>query len=318
MRKWLGRVVGSDQYRIVQHLGSGGMGHVFLAESPRTAARVAVKVLTKHASWEHQRLFANESELLFQQRHDNIVRALEAGSLNCSPYLLMEYVPGIDLAEWLDYDEPRPPRRVLYILSQVASAIEHLHGQGIVHRDVKPANIILDERNDTAKLIDFGIAVREGTAGDDDNRHMVGTPAYMAPELVAGGRCTRASDVYSLAALALELLTGAPPHGRAPVVSILDALLHGSPTLPSARGLVAPGLDSFFKRALCRDPAKRFRTAWDLVSTLADVLPHSCVPAHRRRTGAVLQRDTVVARTPSFAATGLGATAWVEHRSARC
>jgi serine/threonine-protein kinase len=301
--KWLGCALGTGAYRIVEHLGSGGMGHVFRAES-KDCAQVAVKLLSDEAGSELQRLFADETVLLFGQTHPNIVRAIEAGAMDRTPYLMMEYLPGPNLADWLVYNELRSPSRVLKILAQVASAIQHLHTQGIVHRDIKPANLMLDESDDTVKLIDFGIAVRENSRHRGDNQQLIGTPAYMAPELAAGEPCTRPSDVYALGALALELLTGVPPHGAAPVMAILDALLHGSPTLPSARGLFLPGLDAFFKRALSRNPAKRFQTPQELVGALGEVLhplrsaPAEHLPRRLQRRRSVVVPDKVAGCCP--------------------
>lgn len=295
--KWLGCIVGTGGFRIVRHLGSGGMGHVFMAESP-SAARVAVKLISEASGSEHQRRFADETEMLLGQTHPNIVRAIEAGTMaDRTPYLMMEYLPGPTLAQWLAYSELRPPSRILYLVAQVASALQHLHTQGVLHRDIKPANLMLDEHDDGLKLIDFGIAVREGSQRCGDNQHLAGTPAYMAPELLAGAPCTRLSESYALGALALELLTGELPHGDAPVASTLDAFLHRCPASPSARGTALRGLNEFFERALSRDAAERFHTPRELVGALAEVLhplrsaPPEVVPCRPLRTTAVVMRD---------------------------
>ena len=268
---WCGRRV-AVHHRIVKHLGSGGMGHVFLAQHSTLGTRAAVKLLTARRTPEAVARFVEEARLLALFHHPNIVQVFDHGELDDgTTYLLMEHVPGVDLECWMR-ERTLSPERVLHVLRQLARAVDHVHAHGILHRDIKPSNImIVPTAGDAVKLIDFGIAIREGWRGASDRR-LAGTPAYMAPEQAAGGRCSRASDIYAVGSLALEMLTGRPPYAYATMQRVMAALTREPPPLPSERGLRVPGLDAFFVRALARDPRVRFPSARALVDTLEGVL----------------------------------------------
>jgi eukaryotic-like serine/threonine-protein kinase len=270
---WLGSPVGA-RHRIVKHLGSGGMGHVFLAEHVTLGAHAAVKILGAHCGPSLVNRFIAEAKLLALLNHPNIVQVFDIGEMDDeTPYFLMEHVPGIDLGTWIENHEVLSVKRVLRVLRQVACALDHLHGQGIVHRDIKPPNIMVDpEANDSVKLLDFGIAIREGAQDSCFESGLLGTPAYMAPEQVDGNGCGKAADLYALGALALELLTGKPPYDYPSLNLVLAAVLHEEPGMPSARGLDIPGLDAVFERALARDPKARFASAAEFMAALTQVL----------------------------------------------
>ncbi len=268
----LGARVGA-RHRIVKHLASGGMGHVFLAKNVASGQLAAVKVAPFDSTPQLADRMLEEAAILSGLDHPNIVRVLEIGSLDDeSPYVLMEYVPGTDLSVAMsrptDAGRTLPLAETLRVLAEVASAIDYIHVRGIVHRDIKPSNVLLDRRTGgSAKLIDFGIAVRRG--GFDFANARVGTPGYMAPEQAAGESCGPAADLYALGALSLELLTGKPPRG-----AISEVVPLGSAALPRAffaRGWRgdADALDAVFSRALARDPGMRFETASGFVAALA-------------------------------------------------
>jgi serine/threonine-protein kinase len=273
LEAWLGTRVGS-RHRIVKHVASGGMGHVFLAEHVTLGAQAAVKILATRSTPALASRFIGEARLLSTINHPNIVKVFDVGELDDeSPYMLMEFVPGIDLSEWLDQNESLSVKRILNILRQVACAIDHLHGQGIVHRDIKPANIMIDaQANDSVKLLDFGIAIREGTRDTEFEQGFLGTPAYMAPEQVSGSGCGRAADLYALGALALELLTGKPPYDYPSLNLVLAAVMHEPPSMPSSRGIHIPGFDAVMARALARNASERYSSARELVDALTGVL----------------------------------------------
>jgi serine/threonine protein kinase len=220
------------------------------------------------------------------------VKVFDIGEMDDeTPYILMEHVPGIDLGEWFWRHQELSLKRVLRILRQVASALDHLHGQGIVHRDIKPANIMVDpEANDAVKLLDFGIAIREGTSDVGFGSGLLGTPAYMAPEQVTGNGCSKSADLYALGALALELLTGKPPYDYPSLNLVLAAVLHERPSLPSSRGIQIDGFDAVMERALAREPGARYGSALEFVDALTEVLSsrRSSVPAPHAASGSSL------------------------------
>lgn len=283
VQAWLGCRVGS-RHRIVKHLGSGGMGHVFLAEHVTLGATAAVKILGPCVRPALVERFMAEAKLLAQLNHPNIVQVFDVGEMDDeTPYILMEHVPGVDLSRWLGQSDTLSVKRFLRVMRQVACAVDHLHGQGIVHRDIKPPNIIVDpDANDALKLLDFGIAVREGTSDAALAGGLLGTPSYMAPEQVEGSGCGKAADLYALGALALELLTGKPPYDYPSLNLVLTAVLHEQPGLPSARGIAIPGIDAVFERALARDPKARFASGAEFIDALSRVLAAwgERVPAH--------------------------------------
>jgi serine/threonine protein kinase len=268
--EWVQSQVGASvgcSHRITRYLASGGMGHVFLSEHVHLGALAAAKV-PRVATAQARSMIESEGRLLSKLQHPNIVKAMDIGQMaDGRPYLLLEYAQGVELDAWLDGHGAMGAERALPVLAQLASAVDYLHKVRIVHGDIKPANIMLDVSNaDFVKLIDFGIASSEARRGQ------IGTPAYMAPEQAAGDEWGTASDIYAVAAVAMELLTGRPPHEHhATAQAALTALLTKSPASPSARGLRIAGLDAVFERALHGDPRHRYPTASAFVSELKRV-----------------------------------------------
>ncbi|HKU38488.1 MAG TPA: serine/threonine-protein kinase [Polyangiales bacterium] len=214
-----------------------------------------------------------EAELLARVAHPYIVAYRDYGRTpSGAAYLRMEYAPGVDLETWLEEHGPMPAQRALDVLRQLAAALDYLHAQHIVHADLKPAHVVLDERAaDRIKLVDFGCAFDD--RDDRQARDVAGTPGYMAPEQVRGERCGPAIDVYGLAALATELLTGQLPHTNT-TRSVVRAVLRDPPALPSDRGLIRPGLDACFAKALHKRPRERFESASAFVTALEQCFAH--------------------------------------------
>ncbi|HET8932379.1 MAG TPA: serine/threonine-protein kinase [Polyangiales bacterium] len=265
----LGAAVGCS-HRIARHLASGGMGHVFVAEHDYLGALAAVKV-PRYADATGRNILEAEARLLAKLEHPNIVRAMDVGQLaDGRMYLMMEHVAGIELGAWLDAHGPMPFERALTVLAQVASALDYLHRKGIVHGDIKPANLLIDvSANDFVKLLDFGIA---SNTGSKERRGAFGTPEYMAPEQARGEAWGTACDVYALAALAIQLLTGHALHEHRSAQDVLTAVLSDPAPAPSALGLNVPGLDAVFAKGLHREPAQRYPRASAFVSALAETL----------------------------------------------
>jgi len=276
-------------HRVVRHLASGGMGHVFLVEHIHLGASAAVK-LPLTGNHMARSVLGHEAALLSHLQHPNIVSVFDFGRLwDGLEYMLMEYVSGLELDAWLDSCGAMAPARAVGILKQVASAVDYLHAHDIVHCDIKPSNIMFDPRaNDFVKLIDFGIACEKHMQAE--RRGLVGTPAYMAPEQARGELYGAAVDIYGVAALALEILTGRPPYDYDTPQAALTAILSEPPTLPSSRELVVPGLDAVFEKGLHSDPTQRYATATQFVAALEAVFNQAASP------------ESVGAASPSVAA----------------
>ena len=260
----IGTLVGRA-HRIVRHAASGGMGHVFIVEHTELGAYAAVKLANPGSEIARETL-AHEVKLLSRVQHPHIVQVIDYGQTVCGhDFMLMEYVSGVELHAFIESSGPMPLERALPILRQVSSAIDHLHAHGIVHSDIKPANVLFDPcAHDFAKLIDFGVAFFEHTSGRD--RSACGTPAYMAPEQTPGTACERSIDVYGLAALAFELVTGKLIGAYATRHAALQEALDLMPSLERRRGL--SGFHTVLERALDERPQARFRDARAFVSAL--------------------------------------------------
>ena len=239
------RAVG-DRYEVVSLAGAGGMGAVFRARHRTLGHIVAVKVLPPEvaASAMRRERFRREATLGAGLEHPNIVRVYDFDTRGGITFLIMTFVRGATLDERLRASDRPTSDAILRSVREVADALGYVHRRGIVHRDVKPANILLDEDSGRALLADFGVAHVEGSADTSLTQPgiPIGTPGYMAPEQVAGGRVDARTDLYSLAAVAFEALTGGPPDFKADRATLARVLRAARPGL-SARAaavLVAP------------------------------------------------------------------------------
>jgi serine/threonine-protein kinase len=268
LKSRVGTMVGRS-HRVVRHVASGGMGHVFIVEHVALGAYAAVKLAHPNSETASQTL-AHEAKLLSRVQHPHIVQVIDYGqTVDGCDYMLMEYVSGVELHAFIESSGPMSLERALPILRQLASALDHLHAHGIVHSDVKPANVLFDPcAGDFAKLIDFGVAFFEATHGQE--RNSCGTPAYMAPEQTLGSSCERSVDVYGLAALAFELVTGRLIREYETRATALQAALDLMPSLEQ-RGVLA-GFHTVLECALDERPTARFRTASAFVGALEQTL----------------------------------------------
>lgn len=251
------------RYADAAPLGTGGMGEVYVALDVELERRVAIKVLAAHLARDDdaRRRFRREGRAAARISHPNVVAVYDVGEWEGRPFLVMEYVPGGSVAESAG-SGPVPVPRVLSWVRDAAGALDAAHREGVVHRDVKPANLLLD-RAARVKVADFGIArVLEGGGPTlTATGVMVGTVGYLAPEQLRDEPVSPASDVYALAVVAYELLTGDRPFGGRSTAAEISAQLMDPPPPPSGRipGLAA--VDRLFARSLATDPAERPATA---------------------------------------------------------
>jgi serine/threonine-protein kinase len=277
-----------DHYRLVEKLGSGGMGTVWVGEHVLLGRRMAIKALHANLARDAEvirRLFL-EARTVNQVAHKNIVEIFDAGRTKDGvSYLVLELLKGRDLSQTFKAETPFPVARSLGILRQIASALTAAHGKQIIHRDLKPENVFLIERDgraDFVKLLDFGLAklIEPGAAGspgsiDADSTRagtILGTPEYMSPEQSVGDAVDTRSDIYSLAVLAFSLLSGRLPFQGASLVELRVARLqNAAPALPqvSPSGEVVPErLRQLVARCLGLDPADRVQTMAEILKEL--------------------------------------------------
>ena len=247
------------RYRLEELLGQGGMAEVWRAADERLGRTVAVKVIhSTHLRDGHFReRFHREAQLVASLDHPNVLPVYDYGDEEGVPYLVMPYLDGGTLRDRM-LGAPIPFAQAVSWIHQLADALDAAHAAGILHRDVKPANVLI-RRDDRLALADFGIAkMVESPTGLTATGMVVGTPIYMAPEQAQGKPATPASDLYALAVLAYELLSGRPPFDGESAL----ALMHQHVTAPapllssSVRGLPA-GLDPIFEQALAKEPERR-------------------------------------------------------------
>ena len=275
-------------HRIEAVLGRGGMSVVYLAEDLRLKRRVALKILAP-ALAEDERFrqrFLHESELAASLDHANVIPIYEAGEADGSLFIAMRYVDGSDLKALLR-DGPLPAERAVALIAQVAGALDAAHEHGLVHGDVKPSNVLIDER-DHAYLADFGLTHRMRRAVSDRRAQLVGTIDYVAPEQIRGEEVDGRADVYSLGCLLHECLTGRPPFRRATDAATLYAHLEEEP--PST-GTAA---DQVMEKALAKTPEERYDTCRELVEGARKALGIS-PPHHTRLRAAVVSAAIAIA-----------------------
>src|SRR6266542_4299447 len=253
-------------YRIEALLGRGGMGTVYLAKDPRLKRKVALKLLLPELARDErfrERLLA-ESKLAASLDHPNIVPIYEAGETDEQIFIAMRYVEGEDLKTALR-EGALSPEQALGLVSQIASALDAAHAHGLVHRDVKPSNVLIapeagHEGEDHVYLADFGLTkqVSEGESVSQPEQ-LMGTIDYVAPEQIRGDDVDGRADVYSLGCLLYECLTGEPPYPRGTDAAVLFAHLQEEPP-------TVPGLERVLQKALAKEREERYQTCRQLVA----------------------------------------------------
>jgi eukaryotic-like serine/threonine-protein kinase len=265
-----GSILGG-RYRLIHALGAGGMATVFLAEDEVLGREVAVKLLRTESPGGAARRFAREARLGAALNHPNIVAVYDIVTESDQLVIVMEYVRGPNLSAALR-DGPLEEEEALRVLWAVAAALDHAHERGIVHRDVKPSNVLI-RVDGVVKLADLGVAKALEDTGTTEAGQVPGTPLYMAPELLAGKRVTPAADVCSLALVAYEVLSGRRPRSGRTVPEVAErAATEPPPDLREARPHTPPAAAELLARAMDRDPARRPGTAGELVEGLGAAL----------------------------------------------
>lgn len=286
----IGRVFGS--YRILEPLGAGGMGVVYRARDEQLERDVAVKVLPSGLLIDEtaRKRFRREALALSRLNHQNIATVYAFGNEGGVDYLAMELVPGTSLQQMLS-SGALPERQLLALGSQIAAALEEAHEQGVIHRDLKPGNIMVTPRG-TVKVLDFGLArilqpeapSAETMSGATESAALthaiVGTPAYMPPEQVRGEAVDARTDLYALGCVLYEMATGSPVFREDVATRLIEAVLHRPPVAPRARNeRISPELERITLKCLEKDPGRRYQSARELVVDLRRLAEPSTVSA---------------------------------------
>ena len=263
-----GRLLG-ERYRLVERINRGGTAEVWRARDERLDREVAVKVLGAEADPAFRERFTTEARRAAAVTHPHIVTVFDEGQDGSDAFIVMEHVRGRSLRDIVAERGALPAAEVATLVRQLAGALDATHRAGLVHLDVKPANVIVDEAGN-AKLTDFGIA---RAARDSEERELVGTARYIAPERVEGRPVSARTDVYGLALVAYELLTGQPAFPGAENEDLLrDRLERGAPHIRSAEPGLSETADAVIARGLARDPERRYPTAGAFALALSDAV----------------------------------------------
>lgn len=257
-------------HRFVRELAVGGSSMVYLAESERAGDMVVLKVLRDAAESADDQIqfarFLQEYELISKIRHPNVVRIYDLGIADDHAFIAMEYFPRGDLRTRIE--RPLPPQVALGYLSQMASALEVVHEVGVLHRDLKPGNIMLRADNSLA-IIDFGLAKQSDLKAEiTGTGEIFGTPYYMSPEQGHGQELDVRSDLYSLGVIFYEMLTHKKPYLAATPMGVI--YLHGNAPIPRLEGELT-SYQSLLERLLAKEPAERFASAAHLVQAIAEM-----------------------------------------------
>src|SRR2546429_3515173 len=289
------------RYRILRKLGTGGMANVYLAEDEVLGRRVAIKILNDRHAGDDQFVerFRREAKNAASLSHPNIVWIYDRGEAEGTYYIAMEYLDGRSLKELIVARGPAPIQLAVDYARQILAAIRFAHRHGIVHRDIKPHNVLVDGEG-RLKVTDFGIA-RAGASQMTEAGSIIGTAQYLSPEQAKGAPVDQTSDLYSVGVVLYELLTGVVPFSGDTPVEIAMKHLSAVPEPPSAKRAEIPrDLDLIILRALGKDPSERYQSAEQMDADLERVLKGMPVGSETHEAAtAVLSGSGVIAAAPT-------------------
>jgi len=265
------------RYRIDRVLGKGAMGVVYEGFDPRLNRRVAIKVILKahldeDLAKDYSQRFVREAQAVARLNHPNIVQVHDFGEEGDIAYLVLEYIEGKELKSFFDAKAHFEVKEAVRLMGELCDALEFAHNAGIVHRDVKPANVMIDSQG-RAKLTDFGVARVQDVMRTQGTSTMVGTPAFMAPEQISGGSVDRRTDVFSAGIILYQFLTGDMPFTGSGTWTIAKKIMQDEPPRPSSvDASVTPLFDAVVNRALAKSPEGRYQSAREFAIALRRAL----------------------------------------------
>lgn len=264
----------NDRYKVIRKIGGGGMAYVYLARDMILERDVAIKILRLDFAHEDEfiRRFQREAQSATSLTHENIVSIYDIGEEDDIYYIVMEYVDGMTLKQYIQQYDPIPTEKAIDIMIQLTSAVEHAHENQIIHRDIKPQNILINHHGHVM-ITDFGIAMALSATSITQTNSVLGSVHYLSPEQARGGMATVKSDIYSLGIVMFELLTGRLPFSGESAVSI--ALKHLQSETPSPRRWnedIPQSVENIVLKATAKDPFLRYNSAEELMSDLQTAL----------------------------------------------
>ena len=270
MDKYIGKIL-EDRYEIQEVIGVGGMAVVYKAMDHRLNRLVAIKILKDDYSndAEFRRRFHGESQAVAMMSHPNIVSVYDVSKGGDVDYIVMELIDGITLKQYMEQKGPLSWRETLHFAMQIAKALEHAHSRNIIHRDIKPHNVMI-LKDGSVKVADFGIA-RIASAQNTLTKEALGSVHYISPEQARGARVDNRSDIYSLGVVMYEMLTGRPPYDGETPVSVAIQHINGTPLSPSLLNSEIPtGLEQITMHAMCSDLNIRYASVTDMLKDMEE------------------------------------------------
>ncbi len=268
--RYIGRLL-DGRYEILEVIGTGGMAVVYKARCHRLNRLVAVKILKDELSKdeEFRRRFHAESQAGAMLSHPNIMAVYDVSTTDAADYIVMELIDGITLKQYMEKKGTLNWKETLHFSMQIAKALEHAHGRGLVHRDIKPHNVMV-LKNGSVKVTDFGIA-RIMSKSTTLTKEALGSVHYISPEQAKGGRVDSRSDIYSLGVVMYEMMTGRAPYDGDSPVAVAIQHINGGAVMPSVLNPNIPGgLEQIIMKAMATDPAKRYDSATALLYDLEE------------------------------------------------
>lgn len=270
MEKYIGKLL-DGRYEILEIIGVGGMAVVYKAMDHRLNRLVAVKILKDDYlnDADFRRRFHGESQAVAMMSHPNIVSVYDVSRNEGMEYIVMELIDGITLKQYMDQRSPLSWRETLHFSMQIAKALEHAHSRNIIHRDIKPHNVMI-LKDGSVKVADFGIA-RIASASNTLTKEALGSVHYISPEQARGARVDHRSDIYSLGVVMYEMLTGRPPYDGETPVSVAIQHINGTPLSPSLLNSEIPtGLEQITMHAMCSDLNIRYASITDMLKDMEE------------------------------------------------
>ena len=287
-----------DRYQVEARIGAGGMAEVYRGFDQVLNRTVAIKVLLPQMARDTSFVerFRREAQAAARLNQPNIVGVYDTGADDGTQYIVMEFIEGRTLAEFMETGRRPTPVQAAEIAQKIAAAIAAAHAQGVIHRDIKPGNVMIT-RDGVIKVMDFGIARVLGPETAPQTSAVLGTASYLSPEQAQGGPVDARTDIYSLGAVLYELLTARPPFTGDSPVAVAYKQVNEAPAVPSSLNPDVPArLDAVVMKALSKNPSNRYQTAEEFSADLARVIAGQEVEATPLMPAAIGDATQVISR----------------------